>query len=88
MDKTFTPAVLIRYIYGDVTPSESRALRKALNECHNLREEYELLLEAKSMLGNTKISPGNRSINHILNYSKALHVQKQTDGKSIEMILN
>jgi hypothetical protein len=89
MHKIFTPEDLVRFAYHEMSKVESRELQEELQSCHELRCEFEEIMDSKSMMSFPKTSASSETINSILNYSKSLRIlEPSSTGKSFEVILN
>lgn len=75
MIKTFTEDDLIRFIYNDINQNEQEKLQQALNSDSQLQFRLDQLKELKKDLDGIKLSPSNRTVSKILDYSKDYHKQ-------------
>jgi anti-sigma factor RsiW len=66
----FTPEDLIQYLYNETSPAQTAAIKAALETDWSLREKFEELTAAKKELSAIKLSPGNKTIDNILNYAE------------------
>lgn len=64
----FTPEHLIAYHYGELSPTESLHIEKALQQNWTLREKYRVIQEAGCLLDKGLKSPGWRSLQSVLNH--------------------
>ncbi len=69
MNNTFTSKDLIRFIYKETSAKESIEIAEAIHEDWRLKEEYNLLLEAKKELPKVSFSPSNDVVSSILKHS-------------------
>jgi len=74
MTKTFTRNDLIRYIYNDTTENENKDIEQELLLNTKLFEEYKDLAEVSMELDRFEMSPSEKVINKILNFSKTLNL--------------
>ena len=75
MIKTSTQNELIQYVYNELAEDATLLLEEAFMHDDELAEGCSELLLLQSMLSAATKSPGERSINNILNYSKTLSLQ-------------
>lgn len=90
MHKLFTFEDLVRYAYDEMSPEEAAEFRAELNECPEMKMELALINEGKNLVGRQQEpAPSPGTIRNILNYSKALSINKgSATGIACEMILN
>ena len=74
MTKTFTRNDLIRYIYQETTESEKKEIEQELLLDNRLFEEYKNLAEVSMELDRIDLSPSQKTINKILNFSKTINL--------------
>jgi len=74
MTKTFTRNDLIRYIYQETTESEKNEIEQELLLDNKLFEEYKNLAEVSMELDRIELSPSQKTINKILNFSKTINL--------------
>jgi len=74
MTKIFTHDDLIRYVYEETEPEENRQIKLALNEDMELLEQYHELLWLKKQMDGGMMNPSEKTINTILEYSKAVNL--------------
>ena len=74
MIKTFTQNDLIRFIYKETSPGETKEIRKALLVNHVLLENYKELNECIRKLDSIEEIPSQKVIHNILEYSKTLNL--------------
>ena len=74
MTKTFTRNDLIRYIYQETTESEKNEIEQELLLDNKLFEEYKNLAEVSMELDRVDLSPSEKSIKKILNFSKSINL--------------
>ena len=70
MAKKFTQNMLIKYLYAETTPSERLEIENAMDSDFNLREEYEMLVQAHNSFPAIAFNPPQNVISNILNFSK------------------
>lgn len=70
MTKTFTEDDLVRFIYGETTPTESEAIANAIMVDDVMQDTYRKLKETVSFMNKGMMAPGEKVVNNILNYSK------------------
>jgi hypothetical protein len=74
MTKTFTRNDLIRYIYQETTEREKQEIEQELLLDNKLFEEYKNLAEVSMELDRVELSPSEKTINKILNFSKTINL--------------
>ena len=74
MTKTFTRNDLIRYIYHETTESEKKEIEQKLLLDNHLFEKYKDLAEVSMELDRVELSPSEKVINKILNFSKNINL--------------
>lgn len=74
MTKTFTRNDLIRYIYQETTEREKQEIEQELLLDNKLFEEYKNLAEVSMELDRVDLSPSEKTINKILNFSKTINL--------------
>ena len=74
MTKTFTRNDLIRYIYQETTESEKKEIEQELLLDNKLFEEYKNLAEVSMELDRVDLSPSEKTIKKILNFSKSINL--------------
>ena len=74
MTKTFTRNDLIRYIYQETTESEKKEIEQELLLDNRLFEENKNLAEVSMELDRIELSPSQKTINKILNFSKTINL--------------
>lgn len=74
MTKTFTRNDLIRFIYKETSPGESREIRKALLFDNQLLNQFKELKEVVRLLDIQDEYPSQKILNNILEYSKTLNL--------------
>lgn len=75
MTKTFTPELLIKYIYRETTISERLIIQDALHRDYALREEYLELYKAYKQLPKVKFRPSSKTIRAVMEYSRATAIE-------------
>jgi hypothetical protein len=74
MTKTFTRNDLIRYIYQETTEREKQEIEQELLLNNKLFEEYKNLAEVSMELDRVDLSPSEKTVNRILNFSKTINL--------------
>jgi hypothetical protein len=74
MTKTFTRNDLIRYIYQETTEREKQKIEQELLLDNKLFEEYKNLAEVSMELDRVDLSPSEKTIKKILNFSKSINL--------------
>jgi hypothetical protein len=74
MTKTFTRNDLIRYIYQETTEREKQEIEQELLLDNKLFEEYKNLAEVSMELDRVDLSPSEKTIKKILNFSKSINL--------------
>ena len=77
MTSNFTPNHLIKYLYKEVSASETLAIEDALETNVELMEAYEGLLQGYQQLPKVSFNPGNSALQSILCYSQRTALEKQ-----------
>ena len=67
---TLTTEDLLLFIYGEATPEQSITIQSALEKDWKLNEEYQSLLKEINQLKEIQISPSQKTLDNILEYSK------------------
>lgn len=75
MIKTSTQNELIQYVYNELAADAREQLETALVHDNELADNCSDLLLIHRLLDGALKSPGQRSVNNILNYSKNLSLQ-------------
>lgn len=73
MSSTFTETDILRFIYEETNPSESKAIREELRKNLSLRSYYDRMMETKKQLDTIELDPDPTSVNIILEYSASHH---------------
>ncbi|TNE80802.1 MAG: hypothetical protein EP332_06160 [Bacteroidetes bacterium] len=73
MSNTFTETDILRYLYGETTPAENKAIAEELKKNINLRSYYDRMVETQKELEKVFEEPDPTSVNIILEYSQATH---------------
>ncbi len=76
MIKTFTPNDVIRYIYQETSEEESELIAYSLLTDTELRTFYEEMLGMKQAISKLTKEPSEKSIEHILTFSKEFHLHQ------------
>ena len=74
MTTIFTHDDLIRYVYEETEPDENRQIELALSEDMELLEQYHELLWLRKQMDGGMMNPSEKTINTILEYSKAVNL--------------
>ena len=61
---------MIQYLYNETSPTKSAEIKAALETDWSLREKFEVLNSAHKRLETLKMSPGQQTIDNILNYAE------------------
>lgn len=70
MNKNFTSNDLVQFIYQELSTAENVAIKDAIASDVMLREAYQELSAAHSVLPKAKFSPSRSAIQNILKYSE------------------
>ncbi|MFQ3214583.1 MAG: hypothetical protein ACJAT1_000352 [Marivirga sp.] len=79
MTKTFTHDDLIRYVYNETTNEENHEIKEAIACDAVLMEQYGELRKLKAQLDGSMKTPSEKTINNILEYSKASNLHPVKD---------
>ncbi|MBK6265967.1 hypothetical protein JKA74_13070 [Marivirga sp. S37H4] len=79
MTKIFTHDDLIRYVYEETTTEENRLIEKSLAVDSALLEQCQELHRIKEQLDGSMMSPSEKTINTILEYSKGFNLHPVKD---------
>ena len=71
MTKTFTPNDVLRYLYKETSSLENSELEQALIVRGELLDQYAQLTSIKEQLDKVRITPSDKSIKTILEYSRS-----------------
>jgi len=66
----FTLEDLLRYLYNETSPSQTVAIKAALETDWTLREKFEVIASAKDRLEVLNLGPRPETIDNILNYAE------------------
>jgi hypothetical protein len=66
----FTTEDMIRFLYNEMTPEETRLVNEALAADWILKEKFEMLKASKNDLDNIHFTPRKSSINSIMQYAE------------------
>lgn len=66
----FTQEDLLLYLYKETSPTQSAAIKAALSEDWDLRNEFEVLKGSMDRLDTALESPRTEAILRVLNYAK------------------
>ena len=75
MTKTFTQNELIQYVYNELDNNTKALLEATLIFDQQLAEECAELLISKAQLEKINLSPSEKTVSAILNYSRNLSLQ-------------
>jgi len=75
MIKTFTRNDIFRFLYGEMTGAEEDEFRMSLTSDNDLREDLQDFQTLKEDMEKTMISPPERTINSILEFSRNYNVK-------------
>ncbi|MBK7409881.1 MAG: hypothetical protein IPL49_19585 [Saprospirales bacterium] len=70
MKQTFTPELLLQFLYKETSLAESLEIAEELEHDLLLLEEYQELQEALKEIPNVHFSPSHKAISRILKYSE------------------
>lgn len=70
MDKSFTSENLLQLLYHETSAKEAQELYEAMLSDEKLREEYNDLKSAYTVLPKATFSPSRNAIQNILRYSE------------------
>jgi|GEM_PF-1267567 len=73
MNSTITETEVLRYIYGETNPSESKAIREELTKNLVLKSYHDRMMETKNELDRFGMEPDETSVSIILEYSASHH---------------
>jgi hypothetical protein len=79
MTKTFTHDDLIRYVYNETTNEENHEIQEAIACDAVLMEQHSELQQLKAQMDGSMIAPSEKTINTILEYSKAFNLHPIKD---------
>lgn len=89
MHKLFTSEDVIRFAYNEMPADEAAEFCIELAGCPETAAELKSITDAQKILDETSFLPQKGVINSILNYSKALKIQKESSiGSPLEVVLN
>jgi hypothetical protein len=77
MKQNYNEQHLILYMFNELSILDKAALEKALAEDANLARQFEQLKEGQNELKKLELTPGNKVIQNILNYSKASNYEAE-----------
>ncbi len=66
---SFTQEDLLQYMYSETSNEKTAAIKVALETDWNLREQYEVLTQARQSLEKVTLSPRQKAIDFILDYA-------------------
>ena len=67
---SFTQEDLLQYLYKETSREKTAAIKEALVEDWNLREQFNSLCSAQQNLEVIRLSPRKQTIDRILNYAE------------------
>ncbi len=67
---TFTPEELIQYMYKETSTEKTAAIKAALQNDWQLREDYDNLAATQKQLEDVKLSPREDTLKKILDYAE------------------
>lgn len=79
MTKIFTHDDLIRFVYEETELDENQQIELALSEDMELLEQYHELLWLRKQMDGGMMAPSEKTINTILEYSKAVNLHPVKD---------
>jgi hypothetical protein len=74
---SFTQEDLILFMYGETSQEKKAAIKAALDNDWDFKEQYELLVSAQQNLKSINLSPRKNAVDFIMNYA-AKSAKKQT----------
>lgn len=77
MKQNYNEQHLILYMFNELSILDKAALEKALADDANLARQFEQLKEGQNELKKLELTPGNKVIQNILNYSKASNYEAE-----------
>ncbi len=70
MDRIYTELNLLRYHYAETDLFETLEIEHALEEDRSLKNSYREMIETLKLLPPKRLSPSQKSLNRILDYSR------------------
>jgi len=70
MNKITTLNYLVLYLYNETKMTDTVLIQNAIDTNHEIAETYQDLKDAKALINETVMTPSQKSIQTILNYSK------------------
>ncbi len=70
MKKKFTDNDVLRFLYGEMSPSEHDAFLDAMYEDEELFEKFEELKAAQASLQPVELTPSEKSVSRVMSYAK------------------
>jgi uncharacterized radical SAM superfamily Fe-S cluster-containing enzyme len=70
MKKKFTDNDVLRFLYGELSPSEHDAFLDAMYEDEELFEKFEELKAAQASLQSVELTPSEKSVSRVMSYAK------------------
>jgi uncharacterized radical SAM superfamily Fe-S cluster-containing enzyme len=70
MKKKFTDNDVLRFLYGEMSPSEHDAFLDAMYEDEELFEKFEELKAAQASLQIVELTPSEKSVSRVMSYAK------------------
>ena len=70
MKKKFTDNDVLRFLYGEMSPSEHDAFLDAMYEDEELFEKFEELKAAQASLQSVELTPSEKSVSRVMSYAK------------------
>jgi len=74
MTQTFTPNDVVRYLYHEVSDTESQGFACLLANDDQFRAMYREMLAAKRLVEQVNLQPGDRVVERILSYSRNYNI--------------
>lgn len=74
-----THNLLLLYLYGETSATQTAFIEAELQTNEALKAEYQSLLETKELLAGNRLSPSRSSVNIILQHSKETETLHQTE---------
>ncbi len=70
--RNITPEDLVQYLYSETSPEKTAAIKAALEEDLELREDYEVMAAAKKQLEDIELKPRDEVVKRILKNEEKL----------------
>ena len=70
MEEISTKNNIVRFLYQETSLREEVTLKRLMSVDSDLKEEYQMLKEAKQRMPKVLFNPSNSALDNILNYSR------------------